>query len=218
MKFPNIAELCYSAPMRQKPDSSDTRETPDGFVTYAVFTRPSAIIPGGGVHLQQCDSRDIATLNIPSNAFEFYFCDAPPANHPTLGRDPLGHETNLSTMIFVAREVISRDELQARLLAKGVIKSLDPIKAERDKDGKLKDFVVKHGVWLAKSKCAPWHAIGAGGEIMPVHTGHGIMVIDHDKNILMDVDADMPRALKKPEAPIVRITPPRPRDARRYKL
>lgn len=217
MKFPKTAELCYSAPMRHKLDSQPLTR-PDGFVTYAVFTRPSAIIPGGGVHLQPCDSRDITALNIPANAFQFYFCDAPPENHPTMGRDPLGHETNLSTTIFVAREIISRDELQDRLLAKGVIKSREPIKAERDKDGKLKEHVVKHAVWLTKSNSAPWHAIGAGGEIMPIHTGHGITVIDHNKNILMDADDDMPRALQKPTVAVPRITPPRPRDAKRYKL
>lgn len=185
---------------------------PAGHLTYAVFTVPRRSSPTGNmIDVRIVDSaRDITTLDIPRNASSFYFCDAPAKENSPQG-DVLRGETNLSPPVFIASEVISGDDMRQRLLAKGVLKSLKPIRAIRGKDGKLSADVVRHAVWLSKSNSAPWHAVGRSGEYLPVRAGRNITVIDQHKNILMGPHDTVPRLAHTP------VTIPRPSD-RRFKF
>ena len=185
--------------------------------TYAVFSVPSAQIPGGGVHIVEVGKeRDIAALDIPVDAFRVYFCDALPRDQAEDG-DILRYETNLSPYIYIAREVISGDEMRQRLLDKGVIKSLNPIHPTRDENGNLTGNVVRHAVWLTKSRSADWHAVGRGGEYLPIYAGHNITVIDADKNILMDAHEIKPRTKEAPPQIAAKLRIKRPPD-NRFKL
>lgn len=185
---------------------------PAGHLTYAVFTVPKRSSPtGSSIAIRVVDgARDIATLDIPRNASSFYFCDAPAKENSPQG-DVLRGETNLSPPVFIALEVISADEMRQRLLDKGVLKSLKPIRAIRDKNGKLEADVVRHAVWLSKTNSAPWHAVGRTGEYMPVRAGRNITVIDKHKNILMGPHDSAPRMAQTP------VSVPRPAD-RRFKF
>lgn len=185
-------------------------QPPDGHITYAVFTVASTRIPAGEVRIVETNAaRDIALLDIPPDASSFYFCDAPPRHQADDG-DVLRFENNLSPTIYIAREIISADEMRARLLASGTLKSLGSIPATRDGDGNLTPDVVRHAVWLSKSNSAPWHAVGRGGEYMPIRTGHNTTVIDENKNILMGPQDLAPRALlpQATAAPRRNVTPP----------
>lgn len=192
-------------------------QPPSGHVTYAVFTVPSTCIPGGEVLVVETSSaRDVATLVFPPDAFSFYFCDALPRDQVENG-DVLRYETNIGPTFYIAREVISAEEMRTRLLAAGVLKSVGSIPATRGPDGKLTDDVVRHAVWLSKSESAPWHAVGRGGQYLPVYTGHNITVIDENKNVLMGPHDSAPRIIPAPAPPPVRtrVTPPADK---RYKL
>ena len=96
-------------------------QPPSGHVTYAVFTVPSTCIPGGEVLVVETSSaRDVATLVFPPDAFSFYFCDALPRDQVENG-DVLRYETNIGPTFYIAREVISAEEMRTRLLAAGVL-------------------------------------------------------------------------------------------------
>ena len=185
---------------------------PASHLTYAVFTVARRRSPtGSSIVIRVVGSaRDIAALDIPRHASTFYFCDAPAKENSPQG-DVLRGETNLSPPVFIATEVISADEMRKRLLAQGVLKSLKPIRAIRNKSGKLSADVVRHAVWLSKTNSAPWHAIGRSGEYMPVRAGRNITVIDQHKNILMGPHDAVPRLAHTP------VTIPHPKD-RRFKL
>ncbi len=188
-----------------------------GHVTYAVFTVPSTRVPGGEVRIVETSSaRDLATLDLPPDAFSFYFCDALPRDQAE-GGDVLRYETNLGPTVYIAREVISADEMRTRLLAAGVLKSSASIPATRGPDGKLTDDVVRHAVWLSKSNSAPWHAVGRGGQYLPVYAGHNITVIDENKNVLMGPHDSAPRIIPAPAPLAVRKRATQPAD-KRYKL
>lgn len=187
----------------------DAQPRPAGYVTYAVFTVASPSLPGGAVRLQAVNSRAVDTLDIPADATAFYFCDAP-ANV----RDPLRAETNVSTTCFVAQEIITADQLRARLLAAGVLKSLGPIPATRDAAGNLTDDVIRHAVWLSKCNSAEYHAVGRRGEISPLRTGQRFSVIAPDRRVLLHWREDKPRRLNTPQRP----APKPPADRKRFKL
>lgn len=187
----------------------DAKPRPAGYVTYAVFTVPSPNIPGGAVRLQPVQSRAVETLDIPADASAFYFCDAP-ANL----RDPLRSEINISTTCFIAREIITAEQLRARLLASGVLKSLGPIPATRDAQGNLTEDVVRHAVWLSKCNSADYHAVGRNGEISPLRRGQRFSVIAPDRRVLLHWRDDVPRRLNTPQRP----APKPPADRKRFKL
>lgn len=187
----------------------DAQPRPAGYVTYAVFTVPSPNIPGGAVRLQTVASRAVETLDIPADATAFYFCDAP-ANV----RDPLRSEMNVSTTCFIAKEIITADQLRARLLAAGVLKSLGPIPATRDAQGNLTEDVVRHAVWLSKCNSAAHHAVGRQGQISPLRPGQRFSVITPERRVLLHWREDTPRQLRVPQPP----TPPRPADRKRFKF
>lgn len=192
-------------------------QPPDGHITYAVFTVASTRIPAGEVRIVETSpARDLALLDIPPDANSFYFCDAPPRDQAQDG-DALRFENNLSPTIYIAREVISADEMRARLLASGTLKSLGSIPATRDQQGNLTPDVVRHAVWLSKSNSAPWHAVGRNGEFMPVRAGHNNTVIDENKNILMGPQDLAPRIAQNVPARAPRRTAPPPPD-NRFKL
>lgn len=183
---------------------------PKGYATYVVFsvTAPKEHL-GMRIKLVRVDSRNLAELKIPKDAYEFYFCDGP-ANV----RDPLADETNLSRWYVVAKEIIPRDALRSRLIEKGVILENPPAKVERDKDGNLPRDIIRHSVWSHKADSAPWHAIARGGEIIPLTDHWKHIVIDAKKRVMIEwgdakpriADAALPDAPRpKPRAPEKRV-------------
>ncbi len=174
-------------------------QPPDGHVTYAVFltytneniiTRAQQVPP----------ARDLATLPLPADACTVYFCDAPPMDGD--GAPPM--QANISPSVYIARDIISAAELIARLKAKGVTGDKAPL---RDDDGMPCGGTLKELRYMNDSGQAPWYAIGRKGEPLPIFSGHGITVIDADKNILMAPSDTQPRP-PVPPAPRLQVRPP----------
>lgn len=188
---------------------------PAGYVTYAVFSLPHSMPNATRIKFARVEARDFTTLDIPDTAFKLYFSDIP--KQPRNPDDPFAEEINPSPEIYIAREVISADELRQRLLKDGVLKSLGSIPATRDAKGNLTDDVVRHATWLSKSNSAPWHAVGVNGEYLPIRPGHRVTVIDVHKNILMADGDTAPRSAADIAAAKLRLRTKRPSDGR-FKL
>lgn len=190
---------------------------PAGYVTYAVFHFRSGDA-GRRAHLQQVATRDLSELSIPDNAYEFYFCDAPPheiARH----NDPLRDEVNISSACFIAREIISGEELRRRLKASGVLQGDHPVAARRDRDGNLHRDDIRHAVWLVKSKMSRYHAVTRDGrDYLHIGRDERNSVIDADKNIMMHWHESSPRMIlagvmpKPPPQSPLQIKQPRGRN------
>ncbi len=190
---------------------------PAGYVTYAIFSLPHSMPGATQIKFARVDARDFTTLDIPPKAFKLYFSDIP--KQPRNPDDPFADEINPGADIYIAREIISADELRNRLLAEGVLKSLGTIPVTRDADGKITDDVLRHTTWLSKSNSAAWHAVGRNGEYLQIRAGQGITVIDENKNVMMAPHETEPRAFTSappaPPPPVLRVK--KPRDSR-FKL
>ncbi len=177
---------------------------PKGYVTYAVFHVHEKGQQGLRAKLVEVKDRNLATLDFPPEAHEFYFCDAPSLKDT---RDPLRDETNLSAYYAIASEIITSDELIARLTEKGVILKNPPKQTRRNKQGNLLKKDVQHSIWLHKAKSTPYHAIAPNGVITQLSKHFCHTVIDTDKNIMMVWGDKTPyrwKAGEKPPSPELR--------------
>ena len=76
--------------------------------TFVEFIIPHKKIPAGSAIVHEVKDRDIAKLDIPPNAAEFYFFDS-----PTDSADPYDAQNdqfNCSAFYIVAARVVTRDE------------------------------------------------------------------------------------------------------------
>ena len=180
---------------------------PAGYVTYAVFHLWEKDSPGMRAELVEVKNRSLAALDLPPEAHEFYFCDAPAHKD---SRDPLAQECNLSGYYAIAREIITSEELIARLTAKDVIQKDPPPKGRRDKEGNLLAEDVRHSIWRHKANSTPYHAVAPNGLITELNQHFRHTVIDPSKNIMMAWGDAAPRQLQA-SAPREHNDAPRPK-------
>lgn len=153
---------------------------PDGYATYAVFmSRPDRA--RRRVTLQQVAARDLALVDLPPDAYELYFCDA-----PATGRDVLRDEINISASCYIAREIVDSAEMRERLKQSGILRGDQPVMVRRDANGNMDAGDLSHNIWLIKSSQARYHAVTRDGrDYLAIHPKDCDSVIDEHKNIMM---------------------------------